>query len=64
MLIKHIGFIALCNGLPHDHTRRIDRVDLGSSRYMRLGITERFKDQKPYRVCKRCLRIISRREQP
>jgi hypothetical protein len=57
--IRHIGdVLALCNknisaGL---------REDLGYKRYKQLGVSERFKDEKPYRICERCLKIIENKE--
>ena len=51
--IRHIGYLSLC-GAKH-HTLNIARIDLGASRYRRLGVCERFKSEKPYRVCERCI---------
>lgn len=60
MEIKHIGVpFALCSkkysGVFADH--------LGSERYKGLGVTERFRDEKPYRVCQKCINIILKREE-
>jgi hypothetical protein len=56
MKIKHIGYLALCNAWHYDDC--IQRIDLGAARYKRLGVRERLKDEKPYRVCKNCIRKI------
>jgi len=58
--IVHIGnVLALCNNnLPANL-----REDLGYSRYKQLGVKERFKDQKPYRICEKCLKVIKNKEQ-
>ena len=58
--IRHIGYLALCNA--RNFRTNIHRIDLGSKRYRQLGVRERFKDEKPYRVCKRCLASVVRRE--
>jgi hypothetical protein len=59
MEIKHIGIpFALCS-------KKYSGVfvdDLGSERYKGLGVTERFRDEKPYRVCQKCINIILKRE--
>ena len=58
MKIKHIGYFSLCRG---EYTGTdILRIDLGVKRYRSLGIKERFKDEKPYRVCKRCIAKLPR----
>lgn len=38
------------------------RNDLGSARYKRLGVIERFKDEKPYRICLRCIKRVKSKE--
>lgn len=58
--IRHVGYMALCDGQHHDNC--IPRIDLGAARYRQLGVRERFKNEKPYRVCKRCLSKIEARE--
>jgi len=58
--IRHIGYLALCSAKHHDDS--IHRIDLGSKRYKQLGVRERFKDEKPYRVCKRCIASVVRRD--
>lgn len=58
--IRHIGYLARCN-LEH-YSDSILRVDLGSKRYKRLGVRERFKDEAPYRVCGHCIRKIVAQE--
>lgn len=69
MTIRHIGYLALCDA--KHRLDNISRIDLGSSRYRQLGVRELLKDEKPYRVCKRCLakvvwreRAIARRRSP
>jgi hypothetical protein len=54
--IHHIGVPwAACN-----RRLRADlRDDLGAERYRQLGVKERFKDEKPYRVCARCIATVS-----
>ncbi len=55
--VRHIGYLSLC-----DAVHRADsflRIDLGRKRYQQLGVSERFKDEKPYRVCKRCIAKLS-----
>lgn len=54
--IKHLGYLSLCDG--KHRVDNIFRIDLGKSRYCQLGIRERFKDEKPYRVCKRCIALL------
>jgi hypothetical protein len=54
--VRHIGYLALCDGKRRDDN--FLRIDLGASRYRQLGVVERFKDEKPYRVCKRCIRKL------
>jgi hypothetical protein len=51
--VRHLGVMALCG--RHGTKNNIDRVDLGASRYRRLGVTERFKGEPRYRVCKQCI---------
>lgn len=58
--IRHIGYLALCSAKHTDNC--IARIDLGSARYRQLGVRERFKDEKPYRVCKRCLAVVIQHE--
>lgn len=53
MEIRHIGFLSLC-AAKHSNSN-ITRIDLGAKRYKQLGVKERLKDEKPYRVCKRCI---------
>lgn len=54
--IRHIGYHALCDAKHRDDN--IHRIDLGVVRYRQLGVRERFKDEKPYRVCKRCIKNV------
>jgi hypothetical protein len=54
--IVHLGHFALCDGKYRD--TNIHRTDLGKSRYRQLGVRERFKNEKPYRVCKRCIAAV------
>lgn len=57
--IRHIGYVsALCN----ENIFAGLREDLGYKRYKQLGVKERFKDEEPYRICKRCLAIIKKQE--
>lgn len=57
--IKHIGnVLALCDRKKSANLRE----DLGYSRYAKLGIEERFRDQLPYRICKKCLAKIFQKE--
>ena len=61
MKIRHIGIIfAICN--KNKSVESSLREDLGYERYKGLGTVERFKDEKPYRICKKCLSIIKKRE--
>jgi hypothetical protein len=54
--IRHIGNTsALCD----ERVRANLRVDLEVERYRQLGVTERFRDEAPYRVCKRCIARVS-----
>lgn len=58
--VRHIGiFNALCN---KRHKANL-RTDLGFERYLNLGINERFYNEKPYRICKKCLNIIQKKEE-
>jgi hypothetical protein len=61
--IKHIGYLALCNGKNYDYDRRITRIDLSAREYRDLGVRHRLRNEPPYRVCKRCLRAVEKREQ-
>ncbi len=55
MKIYHIGFAgALCN--PRLPSRFL--ADLGYARLKQLGVKERFRDEAPYRVCKKCLKSV------
>jgi hypothetical protein len=57
--VKHIGVpLALCD----ERIVAYLRDDLESSRYRQLGVKERFKNEPPYRVCKRCIRKIEAKE--
>jgi hypothetical protein len=58
--IKHIGWIyAVCgNRTVHANFRE----DLGADRYRRLGVSERFKNERPYRICANCIRVVAARE--
>ena len=57
--IRHIGdVVALCN----KNVSAGLREDLEYKRYKQLGVSERFKDEEPYRICKRCLAIIKKQE--
>lgn len=58
--IQHIGYFALCNA--KHHADNVHRIDLGSQRYKQLGVRERFKNEKPYRICKRCIAVIVSQE--
>ena len=51
--IRHIGYLSLCDAKRHKDS--IVRIDLGVKRYRQLGVKDRFKGEKPYRVCKRCI---------
>ena len=61
--IKHIGYLALCNGKNYEYDRLIVRRDLGVERYKLLGVKERLRNEPPYRVCKRCIRVLEREEE-
>ena len=55
MPVKHIGVLhALCSRNLLANLRD----DLGSARYRRLGIKERYVGERPYRICKRCIAVI------
>ena len=60
--VRHIGIVfAICSNktLPV----KIALVeDLGYERYVNLGVNERFVNEEPYRICKKCLAIIKKRE--
>lgn len=56
MKIKHIGYFSLCRG-KYTGTD-ILRLDLGKKRYRSLDAKERFKDENPYRVCKRRVQLV------
>lgn len=54
--IKHIGIMrALCDG----RKRASLREDLGADRYRQLGISERLRDQAPYRICRACIKRVT-----
>lgn len=56
--IKHIGVLwALCNPRINAYLRD----DLEPERYRQLGVKERFQNEAPYRICKRCITCV---EQP
>lgn len=58
--IRHIGnVLALCN----KNVSASIREDLSYKRYKHLGVSERFKNEEPYRICKRCLAIIKKQEE-
>lgn len=53
--IKHIGNVsALCGSRVWTNLRE----DLGVERYQQLGVTERFRDEKPYRICPKCIAYL------
>ncbi len=53
--IEHIGIPrALCDG----RKRAYLRSDLGEDRYKQLGVSERFKDQAPYKICAACIKAL------
>lgn len=52
--VRHIGHIYPICGVEADADMR---TDLGYDRYKRLGVSERFKGEEPYRICGRCLAI-------
>lgn len=55
--IKHVGIHrALCN----EKLRAELRPDLGAERYRQLGVSERFKNEDPYRICKNCIRLADK----
>ncbi len=58
--IKHISTHPTLCGL-HGY-RACVNDHLGLDRYKQLGVKERFKDEPPYRICKRCLAIVAKRE--
>lgn len=69
--IRHIGNVfPICGSLrlkdqnaPAYESKHMSlRTDLGYERYLQLGLVERFKDEKPYRICERCLEIIAQKE--
>jgi hypothetical protein len=64
--IRHIGNIfAICSkkiSNLSDVRYSSLREDLEYDRYKGLGVTELFKNEKPYRICKKCLAIILKRE--
>lgn len=58
--IRHVGYLAICDAKHRENN--IHRIDLGYAQYKQLGVRERFKNEKPYRVCKRCLKLLLERE--
>lgn len=60
--IKHIGIVIPLCGVAYNMENRYFhlglREDLGYERYKRMGVTEIFKDEAPYRICKKCLMKI------
>lgn len=69
--IRHIGVvIPICGALiqkdpnapAYMSFHESLREDLGYERYKVLGIHERFSNQKPYRICEKCLSIIAKKE--
>ena len=63
MEIRHIGIVfAICRRKGAVLSNNL-REDLGLKRYEGLGIHERFTDEKPYRICKKCLSVIKKREE-
>jgi hypothetical protein len=57
--IRHIGVFAACDGRKRGS---IHRADLGEERHKQLGVTELFRDEKPYRVCRACIAIVCKVE--
>lgn len=68
--IRHIGnVIPVCglkqkdpNAPAYESKHRSLREDLGYERYKQMGLSERFKDEKPYRMCENCLSVIAKKE--
>ena len=59
--IRHIGIIyAICSKKINNNSSL--REDLGYKRYKQLGVSERFVNEEPYRICKKCLAVIYKRE--
>lgn len=57
--VRHIGImVSLCNKKYKANLR----TDLGYNRYLSLGIHERFINEKPYRICSKCLKVIKQNE--
>ena len=62
MKIRHIGIIyTICSNKKIVNKNNL-REDLDYDRYAQLGVTERFSNEKPYRICKKCLKIIKDRQ--
>lgn len=63
--IRHIGIMWLC-GLDPDAVKvqrpSTDRDDLPYSQYKGYEKAAPFRDEEPYRYCKRCLAVIKARE--
>lgn len=57
--IKHIGQRPTLCGL-HGYREHVND-HLGLARYQQLGVTERFKDEPPYRICTQCMAMVARR---
>lgn len=58
--IEHIGIVfALCSEKRKGNLRE----DLGYERYLGLGVEERFSNEKPYRICKQCLKRVKELEE-
>lgn len=61
--VRHIGVVfAICSNKTLSNSFSL-REDLGYERYKNMGVVERFKGEEPYRICKKCLAIIKKKEQ-
>lgn len=60
--IRHIGIVyAICSNKTLVNKNSL-REDLEYERYKRMGVTEKFRDEKPYRICSKCLAKIKKQE--
>ena len=60
--IRHIGVTYTICGNKTLWNENSLREDLEYERYANLGVNERFANEKPYRICKKCLKKIKKRE--
>lgn len=55
--IRHIGIPYMLCSKKKPNPRML-RSDLEYKRYKQLGVSERYRGEEKYRICKKCLKII------